>query len=117
MSKVIVNNSLTLDGVMQGPGRPDEGPPRRLRARRLGGALLRFGHGRHGGRMNRQGECPAVRATDLRGFRCLLAQPVGGQPLHHSSEQLPEVRCVKHLEGAAPRSQRSKSVAESKAFA
>jgi dihydrofolate reductase len=30
MSKVIVNNSLTLDGVMQGPGRPDEGPPRRL---------------------------------------------------------------------------------------
>lgn len=24
MSRVIVNNSLTLDGVMQGPGRPDE---------------------------------------------------------------------------------------------
>jgi hypothetical protein len=24
MSKVIVMNSVTLDGVMQGPGRPDE---------------------------------------------------------------------------------------------
>jgi len=24
MSKVIVNNNLTLDGVMQAPGRPDE---------------------------------------------------------------------------------------------
>ena len=24
MAKVVVNNSLTLDGVMQAPGRPDE---------------------------------------------------------------------------------------------
>jgi len=35
-----VNNNLT------GPAR--RGPPRRLRARRLGAALLRFGHGQRG---------------------------------------------------------------------
>jgi dihydrofolate reductase len=26
MSRVVVNNSVTLDGVMQAPGRPDEDP-------------------------------------------------------------------------------------------
>ena len=35
-----MNNNLT------GPAR--RGPPRRLRARRLGAALLRFGHGQRG---------------------------------------------------------------------
>ena len=39
MSRVVVINHVTLDGVMQGPGRPDE--DRRGGARRLGGATER----------------------------------------------------------------------------
>ena len=38
MGKVIVMNSVTLDGVMQGPGRPDEDTRDGFDARRLGGS-------------------------------------------------------------------------------
>ena len=51
MSKTrLSTNNLTLDGVMQSPAEPRRGPPRRLRARRLGGALRRLGHGQEDGR-------------------------------------------------------------------
>ena len=35
MRKVIVNESMSLDGVVQAPGEPRRGHERRLRARRL----------------------------------------------------------------------------------
>lgn len=41
MSRVVVVNHLTLDGVMQAPGRPDEDLPWGFRARWLGDALRR----------------------------------------------------------------------------
>lgn len=42
--KPSLNTFVSLDGVMQGPGGP-EADERRLRARRLGGAVRRRGHG------------------------------------------------------------------------
>jgi hypothetical protein len=41
MSRIVVINHLTLDGVMQAPAGPDEDPARAFRPRRLGRARPR----------------------------------------------------------------------------
>jgi dihydrofolate reductase len=75
MSNLVVFMNLTLDGVMQAPGRPARrGPARRLPARRLGATLQRPGHGQGGRGGHGQYRCHAAWATDVRGLLRLLAQ-------------------------------------------
>ena len=68
MSRVVVYNHLTLDGVMQAPGRPDE--DRRGGFEHGGWAtpVQRRGDGQPDGRRHGQGRGPAARAADLRGL-------------------------------------------------
>src|SRR6266702_5593737 len=81
-----------------GAGTAGRGPPRRLRARRLGDALRHDGSGRGKYGLFR---CPAAGPTDLRGLLYRLAQP-NRQPLHGGAKQHPEVCCVNDALRAAP---------------
>ena len=77
MSRVVVYNNLTLDGVMQAPGNPDED---RRGGFEHGGWQPPYGDSvmaQPGGRRNCPGRGPAARATDLRELRRCLAQPAG----------------------------------------
>ena len=58
MSKIVAFESVTLDGVMQAPGAPRRGSPRRVRARRMGGSVRR--RGGDAGRVGRDGQPGAV---------------------------------------------------------
>src|SRR4030088_1741873 len=99
MRNVVVFNNVTLDGVMQAPGRPDEDT--------RGG----FEHGgwaipgndevmeRKMGEGVAGGGGAAARPPYLRGLLRVLAQPVR-QPVHRSPQQHSEVRGLAHAQGA-----------------
>ena len=78
--EIVAVESVTLDGVMQAPGRPDEDDARRVRARRMGGALQRRRDGTAmGERMARGGALLLGRRTyeDFYGYwPKQTAQPV-----------------------------------------
>src|SRR5205085_10864133 len=93
MSRVVVTNHVTLDGVMQAPGRPDED---------VRGGFDRGGWaipdndpvmGRVMGEGIAQPGALLLGAPDLRGLCLLLAAPEG-QPVHRGAGQHPEVRRV-----------------------
>ena len=73
MSKVIVICNVTLDGVMQAPGRPDEDDRGGFVHGGWGGALQRRCDGPGDGRRDGPRCGDAARPTDLRGFRRRLA--------------------------------------------
>ncbi|MGO4616871.1 hypothetical protein AB4305_20085 [Nocardia sp. 2YAB30] len=127
MSKIIAVEHLTLDGVMQAPGRTDEdtrdgfahGPERPILHEHVGGdhesavrrghhrrvglgpPLQRSGTGRGDGQAH--GRAPrraAVRQTHLRGFRRVLAA-TGRQPDQRRAGQDREVRRLPHRDRAA----------------
>ena len=90
MAKVIMINHLTLDGVVQAPGRVGRGPPRRLRVRRLGSARKRRDHGEGDDGSVSRGGSVAVRAAYLRTTKRLLAD-AARQPVQHHAGEHPEV--------------------------
>ena len=105
MSNLVVFMNLTLDGVMQAPGRPARrGPARRLPARRLGATLQRPGHGQGGRGGHGQYRCHAAWATDVRGLLRLLAQ-AGQQPFTEVLNDTQEVRRLNDADRAAPMEQ------------
>ena len=75
MSKVVVVNNVTLDGVMQAPGRPDEDTRDGFAH---GGWALPYNDAVMGRAMG-EGMCPVwvavIRAADLRRLLRRLAQP------------------------------------------
>jgi hypothetical protein len=100
MSRVVVVNSLSLDGVMQAPGRADEDSRGGLYPGGVGAALRRSGHGRGDGRRDGPDGGAAARPADLPGFRRRLAGPEG-QSVHRGAAQHAEVRRVEDAAGAA----------------
>ena len=96
MITVVCN--LTLDGVMQAPGRADEdvrgGFP-------YGGWAMPYSQDAMGRVLRpagRQSGGDAARAADLRGLRGLLAE-AAGQPLHGCAQQAAEVRRLVDADG------------------
>ena len=94
MSTIEVVNHVTLDGVMQAPGRPRRGPPRRLRARRLGRRRTSTtSQGEYmGARMGQARRRAAVRPLDLRQDAERLDAAAGGQPGPAGARAQHEVR-------------------------
>jgi hypothetical protein len=92
MSKVVVFTNLTLDGVIQAPGRPDE--DHRGGFEHGGWATPYAAMAQAGGKPS-QYRCPAAGSTDLRGLLRRLAQ-AEGRPHLGAARQYAEVRCVKH---------------------
>ena len=105
MSRVDVINHLTLDGVMQAPGRPDEDNARRVCARRLVSAER--GRSAAGGDIrSRCGEwwaASAARPSELRGHARLLEH--AGQPVQRRAQQRTQIRRIQNAARAAPLAQ------------
>ena len=102
MRKVTAIESLTLDGVMQAPARPDEDTRGGFEH---GGWAIPYADevmGRAMGERMAKGRGWRARARppDVRGFRRGLAQ-AEGQPLHGGAQQGGEVRRLDDPDGAA----------------
>src|SRR4026209_2569204 len=98
MTKIVVFNSVTLDGVMQAPGRPDE--DRRGGFRHGGWAAPHAPEGmaqapaaglsRGGGDGGRWRD--ALRPPDVRGLREGVAVDAGREPIRAVPQRGPEAR-------------------------
>ena len=100
MSNLLVMESLSLDGVMQAPGRPDED---RAAASRTAAGRCRttIGDGPGDGRQEWRGVGPLlVRATDLRGLLGVWPKRKDN-PFTRGARQRPEVRRVNDTGRAA----------------
>jgi hypothetical protein len=89
MGKVVVINHVTLDGVMQGPGRPDE-DTRGSSCTGLGVPTRRRRHCRQGRGADGRRRRVSIRPAHLRAIAGLLERP--GRPIQGRSQQHSEVR-------------------------
>ena len=81
MRKLIASTFVSLDGVMQAPGGPEEDRQRRFRLRRLDVQLLERRHGPLHERLRRQGPRTRARPQDLRDLRGVLAVQPADSPI------------------------------------
>src|SRR6267143_1936665 len=101
MGRVVAFTSLTLDGVMQAPGRLDED---RRDGFEHGGWALPYADAVQGRAVGESmATAPALLfwATDVRGLLRRPTQP-NRQPLHRGAQQHAEVRGLHDAAGAAP---------------
>ena len=81
MRKIVVANHVTLDGVMQAPGGPDEDPRDDFAHGGWAGRRRRRGHGRQDGRGHGARRHPAVRPPHVRALRTATGPTRRTQPV------------------------------------